>query len=87
MTGLVRIEHVVKRFGEQPAVDLVSPRFVRMRYFFFPFGELRSPSPDTWASTFQRVHTGADFLVVTAVTPLFIALPSIVRFAGRDISE
>jgi ABC-type transport system involved in multi-copper enzyme maturation permease subunit len=66
---------------------VLSPRLVLMRYFFFPFGELRNPFPAAVDSAFLRVHSVADFCRVVLLTPLLFVLPAIVYFRNRDIVE
>ena len=67
--------------------DLVPPRLVLMRYFFFPLGELRDPFPATADSLFHRLHSVADFCRVAVATPLLFVLPAVVYFRKRDIVE
>jgi hypothetical protein len=66
---------------------VLSPRFVLFRYFSFPLGELPNPFPLEGDSVFTRVRTVADFLFVTTMTPLLLALPALAYFRRRDIGE
>jgi len=66
---------------------LVPPRFVFMRYLFFPFGELVDPFTDYHDSPFVRANSLTDFVFVMAVTPLAFVIPAAVRFCRRDITE
>ena len=67
--------------------DLLSPRFVFMRYFFFPLGEFPDPRLAGGDSPFVRVHTVIDFCAVVAATPLIVAAPALIYFRRRDITE
>lgn len=66
---------------------VLSPRLVLMRYFFFPLGEFPNPFPLQPDSPFVRVHSLLDFVLVATATPLLAALPALVCFARRDITE
>ena len=66
--------------------SLVPPRFVFMRYFFFPLGELPNPWPHD-DSPFVRVRTAAEFWTIAPVTPLLLSLAALMHFRRRDISE
>ena len=67
--------------------ELLSPRFVLMRYFSFPLGELPNPYPTMGDSSFLRVHSVADFFRTTLATPLLFAIPAVLYFRRRDIGE
>ena len=66
---------------------VIAPQFVLMRYFFFPFGELRNPFPTNADSPFIRVHSTAEFYRIALVTPLLFVLPALLYFRNRDIVE
>jgi hypothetical protein len=66
---------------------VLSPRFVLFRYFSFPLGELPNPFPLEGDSAYIRVRTVADFMLVTTITPLLLALPALAYFRRRDIGE
>jgi ABC-type transport system involved in multi-copper enzyme maturation permease subunit len=66
---------------------VLSPRFVLFRYFSFPLGELPDPFPTEGDSIYVRVRTVADFVLVTTMTPLLLALPALAYFRRRDIGE
>ncbi len=66
---------------------VLSPRFVLFRYFSFPLGELPNPFPAEGDSVYTRVRTIGDFVLVTTVTPLLLAIPALVCFRRRDVSE
>ncbi len=67
--------------------DVVSPRFVFMRYFLFPLGELPNPFPTESDSPFVRVLPTIDFYRTTAVTVMCFMAPAIWWFRRRDIQE
>jgi ABC-type transport system involved in multi-copper enzyme maturation permease subunit len=67
--------------------ELVPPRFVFMRYFFFPLGELPNPWPGEHESPFVRVRTLSEFWTVVPATPLVLSLAALVHFRRRDITE
>ncbi len=66
---------------------VLPPRFVFIRYFFFPFGELVDPFTDYHDSPFVRVHRPVDFVLAVAVTSLAFVIPAALRFCRRDITE
>ncbi len=69
--------------------DLVPPRLILMRHFFFPIQEF----PDPFAAMgyrdtpFARMYTRADFWLVVVATPLAFLAPALVVFRRRDITE
>ncbi len=65
--------------------DVLAPRFVFMRYFFFPLGEF--PNPFQGDSPFVRVHSMRDFLTTVLATPAVLAAFAVAYFARRDITE
>jgi ABC-type transport system involved in multi-copper enzyme maturation permease subunit len=67
--------------------DLVPPRLVFMRYFFFPLGELPNAWPGEHDSPFVRVRTPAEFWSVVPVTPLLLSVAALLHFRRRDITE
>lgn len=66
--------------------DLVPPRLVFMRYFFFPLGELPNPWPGH-DSPFVRVRTMAEFGAIVPSTPLLLSVAALLHFRRRDITE
>jgi hypothetical protein len=69
--------------------SVVPPRLVLMRHFFFPLQELDDPfaaSADR-DTPFVRVYTRSDFSLVVLVTPLAFAVPALLYFRRRDITE
>ncbi len=66
--------------------SLVPPRFVFMRYFFFPLGELPNPWPGQ-DSAFVRVRSWAEFWAVVPATPLLLSAAALLHFRRRDITE
>ncbi|HSD67269.1 MAG TPA: hypothetical protein VLF95_11240 [Vicinamibacteria bacterium] len=67
--------------------DLVPPRLVFMRYFFFPLGELPNPWPGEHDSPFVRVRTLSQFWTIVPLTPLLLSVAALLRFRRRDITE
>jgi hypothetical protein len=67
--------------------SLVPPRYVFMRYFFFPLGELPNPWPQSGDSPFVRVRTTEEFWTVVPLTPLMLSVLALVHFRRRDITE
>jgi hypothetical protein len=67
--------------------SLVPPRFVFMRYFFFPLGELPNPGPNDHDSPFVRVRTAMEFYSVVPVTSLLLSVAALLHFRRRDITE
>jgi ABC-type transport system involved in multi-copper enzyme maturation permease subunit len=66
--------------------DVFPPRFVFVRYFFFPMQEF--PSPFLGGDNpFVRMYSISDFYVVALATPLVFWIPAILYFRHRDISE
>jgi ABC-type transport system involved in multi-copper enzyme maturation permease subunit len=66
--------------------DVLPPRFVFVRYFFFPMQEFPSPFPGR-DSIFLRLYSLSDFYTVVLATPLILAIPAILYFRRRDITE
>jgi ABC-type transport system involved in multi-copper enzyme maturation permease subunit len=67
--------------------DLVPPRLVFMRYFFFPLGELPNPWPGEHDSPFVRVRTLPEFWAIVPTTPLLLSVAALLHFRRRDITE
>jgi hypothetical protein len=67
--------------------DVVPPRLVFMRYFFFPLGELPDPWPGEHDSPFVRVRTVAEFWTVVPATPFVLSVAALAHFRRRDITE
>ncbi len=65
--------------------DVVPPRFVFVRYFFFPTQEFPSPIPGL--DIFLRLYSRSDFYTVVIRTPLILAIPAVLYFRRRDITE
>jgi ABC-type transport system involved in multi-copper enzyme maturation permease subunit len=66
--------------------DVFPPRFVFVRYLFFPVQEFPNPFP-TEDSLFLRMYSRGDFYLVVLATPLILAIPAILYFRRRDITE
>jgi ABC-type transport system involved in multi-copper enzyme maturation permease subunit len=66
--------------------DVLPPRFVFVRYFFFPMQEFPSPFPGG-DNIFLRLYSLSDFYTVVIGTPLILAIPAILYFRRRDITE
>jgi len=66
--------------------DVLPPRFVFVRYFFFPMQEFPSPFAAR-DDLFLRLYSLSDFYTVVLVTPLMLAFPAILYFRRRDITE
>jgi hypothetical protein len=67
--------------------NLVPPRLVLFRYWFFPIQEFGDALSRWHDSPLKRMYDTADFLKVTTGTPLFIAIPALLHFRRRDITE
>lgn len=69
--------------------DLVPPRLVLMRHFFFPLQEFSDPfaAMGYRDTPFARTYTHADFWLVVATTPLAFLVPALLYFRRRDITE
>jgi ABC-type transport system involved in multi-copper enzyme maturation permease subunit len=67
--------------------DVLPPRFVFMRYFFFPLGELRSPLHIVGDSPYRQLYSAGEFYRATLLTPVPLLLAAIVYFRKRDIVE
>ena len=67
--------------------DLVPPRLVFMRYFFFPLGELPNPWPGEHDSPFVRVRTLMEFWTIVPATPFVLSVAALLHFRRRDITE
>ncbi len=67
--------------------DLVPPRLVLFRYFFYPLQELAAPSFAGADSPFRRPEFLTSFYAVALVTPLLAAVPAVAYFSRRDIVE
>jgi ABC-type transport system involved in multi-copper enzyme maturation permease subunit len=66
--------------------DVLAPRRVFLRYFFFAMQEFPNPFLDS-DTPFVRLYTHADFFAVVLITPLVFAIPALVYFSRRDITE
>ena len=66
--------------------DVFPPRFVLMRYLFFPVQEFPNPFPGE-DGLFLRAYSRVDFYVTMLATPAIVALPAILHFRRRDITE
>jgi ABC-type transport system involved in multi-copper enzyme maturation permease subunit len=69
--------------------DLVPPRLLLMRHFFFPLQEFVDPfAAQGYRDTpFARVYTRADFWLVVLATPFAFLVPALLYFRRRDITE
>jgi hypothetical protein len=69
--------------------DLVPPRLVLMRHFFFPMQEFKDPFAEMGYhdTPFARLYTRADFWFVVVATPLAFLVPALLYFRRRDITE
>ena len=69
--------------------DLVPPRLVLMRHFFFPLQEFVDPfAAEGYHDTpFARAYTRADFWLVVLATPFAFLVPALLYFRRRDITE
>jgi ABC-type transport system involved in multi-copper enzyme maturation permease subunit len=67
--------------------DLVSPRLVLLRYFFYPLQELAVPVSTGADSPFRRPEFLTSFYAVALATPLLFAVPAALYFRSRDIVE
>ena len=85
ITALLTI--ILLSFAMMLPFDVVSPRFVFMRYFLFPLGELPNPFPAEADSPFVRVLPAIDFYRTTAATAVCFMAPAIWLFRRRDIHE
>lgn len=68
--------------------NLVAPRFVFMRYFVYPLGDLLNP----WGgfrsdNPFRQMFAARDFYLVMLITPLLFVIPAVFDFKRRDITE
>lgn len=66
---------------------VLPPRFVFMRYWFFPGGELKNPFPSSGGPPMQQLYSVAQFYQTVLVTPLVFLLPAVLYFRSRDIVE
>jgi hypothetical protein len=66
--------------------DVLPPRFVFVRYLFFPMQEFPSPLPGR-DGMFLRLYSLSDFYTVVLATPLILAIPAILYFRRRGITE
>jgi ABC-type multidrug transport system permease subunit len=66
--------------------DVFPPRFVFVRYLFFPVQEYANPFPGE-DSLFVRLYSYSDFYFTILVTPLLMAIPAVLYFRRRDIAE
>jgi hypothetical protein len=66
--------------------DVFPPRFVFVRYLFFPVQEFPNPFPGD-DSLFVRLYSHGDFYLTVLATPLLLAIPAVLYFQRRDITE
>jgi ABC-type transport system involved in multi-copper enzyme maturation permease subunit len=66
--------------------DVFPPRFVFVRYLFFPVQEFPNPFPGD-DSLFVRLYSHSDFALAVVGTPLILAIPAVLYFRRRDITE
>ncbi len=66
--------------------DVVPPRYVFVRYLFFPIQEFANPFPGA-DGPFIRLYSFGDFFTVVVGTPLAMLMPSALWFRRRDITE
>lgn len=74
-------------FATMLPFDVLPPRVVLARYFFFPLGELPAPAGIAGDSPWLRVHSVGAFSLTALITPLIVLVPAVVYFARRDIEE
>jgi hypothetical protein len=67
--------------------DVVSPRLLLLRYFFYPLHELPAPWYAGADSPFRRPDFLRSFYTVASITPLLVAVPAALYFSRRDIVE
>jgi hypothetical protein len=67
--------------------DVLSPRFILLRYFFYPLQELTVPMSTGADSPFRRPEFLTSFYSVAVATPLLFALPAALYFRSRNIVE
>ena len=67
--------------------DVVSPRFILLRYFFYPLQELAVPMSTGTDSPFRRPEFLTSFFTVALATPLVFAVPAVAYLSRRDIVE
>jgi ABC-2 family transporter protein len=60
-------------------------RFIFLKYFFFLLQPFRPWA--SWANSYFVPRPDADFALVMVLTPLLVAIPAIIYFKRRDISE
>ncbi len=66
--------------------DVLPERFVFIRYYFFPVGELRIPTGGD-ARFYRQLSSVADFYRTISVTAFMFVLPALLYFGRRDIVE
>jgi ABC-type transport system involved in multi-copper enzyme maturation permease subunit len=67
--------------------DLVSPRLILLRYFFYPLQDLPAQISRGGDSPYLRPPFLTSFYSVALATSLFFAVPAAVYFRRRDIVE
>jgi ABC-type transport system involved in multi-copper enzyme maturation permease subunit len=67
--------------------DLLSPRFILLRYFFYPLQDLPARFFPGGDSPFTRPPFLTSFYAVAGATPVLFAVPALVYFSRRDIVE
>jgi ABC-type transport system involved in multi-copper enzyme maturation permease subunit len=67
--------------------DVLSPRFILLRYFFYPLQGLAVPMSAGADSPFRRPDFLTSFYAVAVATPLLFAVPAALYFRSRDIVE
>ena len=60
--------------------DVLSPRFILLRYFFYPLQDLAVPMSTGADSPFRRPEFLTSFFTVALATPLLFAVPAVAYF-------
>lgn len=68
-------------------LDVVSPRLILMRYFFYPLQDLAGPLTAGSDSPFRRPPFLTSFYTVAVVTSALFAIPAALYSTRRDIVE
>jgi hypothetical protein len=67
--------------------ELLSPRFILLRYFFYPLQDLTAQFSHAGDSPFDRPSFLTSFYSVALVTSVLCAVPAALYFRKRDIVE
>jgi hypothetical protein len=67
--------------------DMVSPRLILLRYFFYPLQDLPAQFSHAGDSPFIRPSFLTSFYSVALVTSVLVAVPAALYFRKRDIVE